>query len=123
MTEVGKITRVRDETSGSNEILVDVRVSPTISHKNIRYRSPSKDIWIVPEVGDIVEITEKRSGESVAHSAAHNESLPPDYDITEGQIIINTDKDVVIKTDSDIILDGENEYIISGGQKEQIATQ
>lgn len=87
MTEVGTITRVQFDTDGPPEVKVDVRISPNIEHENIRYRSPGKGVWVVPEVGDIVEVSEAGSRGRVAHSARHQNTQTLPDNISEGDVV------------------------------------
>lgn len=137
MTQVGKITRVQVNPNGGNEILVDARISPNIEHENIRYRSPSRSVWVVPEVGDIVEVTNINGSQLVAHSARHrsDQSLPAD--LSEGDIAIKIADgirfrfakqddgtyNVDLDCDGDLQFVADNIFVGEDGTRKAVATE
>lgn len=129
MSELGTVTRVSVEDD-SDVVRVDVSVTPTREHEQIPFRMPATGMWIVPEVGDKVEVTNVGERDYIAHSPnlAPREPLPDDA--SGGDIIIrlNTDTrlslrkqsdgtyDVSVECDGALSLDGQSITIGESGK-------
>lgn len=137
MTEVGKIRRVQVNPYGNNEILVDVRISPQIEYEEIRYRSGSRYVWAVPELGDIVEVTQTTGGGHVAHSARHKQEQPLPANLSNGDIAVKIADgvrfrfskqndgtyNVDLDCDGDLQFVANNIYVGSDGNRKKVATE
>jgi len=136
MSRVGKITRVRVNPFGDNEVRVDVRSSPQRAWSDIRYQSATKDIWLVPEVGDIVEVT--KAGETpIALASRHfpDQSLP--QNLSEGDIAIKLNDNVQLRfskqndgtynvnidCDGELQLTGGSIFVGEDGNRKKVATE
>lgn len=87
MSTLGKITRTTIDED-EDVVLVDVTVSPNQKYARIPFRTPGSGFWIVPEVGDIVELDEVDDRQVISHSPLFSgESLPSG--LSEGDVSIS----------------------------------
>jgi hypothetical protein len=129
MSELGTVTRVSVEDD-SDVVRVDVSVTPTREHEQIPFRMPATGMWIIPEVGDKVEVTNVGDRDYVAHSPNLSPREPLPDDASGGDIIIRLNADtrlalrkqgdgsynVAVECDGELSLDGQSVTIGENGK-------
>jgi hypothetical protein len=86
MNEVGRIISV-DTSADDGVIYVDVSVSPNRTHDDIKFRTPGTNVWVVPEVGDVVEVADLGHNKKIAF-APHNSPGVSMPDMNEGDVAV-----------------------------------
>jgi hypothetical protein len=133
MTQVGKITKVIINED-DNEVRVNVSLSPTQHPDKIPYRMPSKDVWFVPEVGDVVEVADVGKYGKVAFAPKSPPTSGLPENLSEGDVAFrlndetvlhfsesNGQYDISIKCDGDLQLDAANILIGEDGARVPVA--
>lgn len=132
MSEIGQVTDV-DVAVDEDQVYVDVAVGPGREHSDMKFRQLSKSVWVVPEVGDLVEVSALGSGERVAHSVFNRRNTGLPSGLSEGDVAIKVTDGTVLKLDSetgdvtltcdgDLNLDAANIYVGDESNAEPVAT-
>lgn len=117
LATVQDVTVDREERS----IYVDVGMSPRRSPSGIKFATPAKGIWAVPEVGDVVEVA-RVDGGKVARFPHNSPAFSMPQSLSEGDFAVKVgensylhlDKqpdgtvDLRIDVDGDIFIGDEN---------------
>lgn len=119
MPELGRVTKV-DVNSEESRIFVDVSTRPNSHYEKISFRSPGSGVWIVPKVGDVVEVEEVGVSKFVAYSPHSAPSFSLPEGLSEGDVafkindnsFLHFDKsggtvDLKIQADGSIIIGDE----------------
>lgn len=132
MNSLGRITAV-DINHDDQRVYVDVALGPNRQPGGIKYRQPGKDVWIVPEPGDIVEVSTLDDGQKVAFSPDTDPSSTIPSGLSEGDVAIRLDDSTLLhmkKSDGgitltcsgDLNLDAANIYVGDSANSEPVAT-
>jgi hypothetical protein len=132
MAEVGRITQVTVDRN-ERRVFVDVQVSPNRQPSGIPYRTPANSVWVVPEVGDTVEVNEV-GGERVAFSPYNSSPTTPPKGLDEGDvalqvsdetyvIIDKSDDEVRIQSKTDVHVEAEKVYVGDDDNTKRVATE
>lgn len=127
MSEVGKITRVQ-VNSDTSTVLVDVSFSPGREDEDIPFRSPMAGMWLIPEVGDTVEVSRISKSQSIAHSPMQTPGFGLPDGAGEGDLVIKLNANSYLQFmkngdgsyDLEIDADGD---IFLGSDGERVATE
>ncbi len=125
MTTLGRITSVTVEED-SKDVYVNVAVTPRSEGRRMRFLTPASGMWIVPQEGDIVEVTE-----TDREFVARFPHSPPTFDmpsLDEGDFCFKFDDDTEIRVhrsgesydihitaSGDVTLDGDSISLGNGG--------
>lgn len=132
MGEIGKVVGVTVSTE-NNAAYVDVGISPNRELSKIKFRQPSGGLWIIPNVGDMVEVAEIGNGEKAAFGKHNNtEATMPDgldsgdiaIEVGDGTVLqFDADSgDVTLTCEGDLNLDAANIYVGDSENAETVAT-
>lgn len=83
MSKLGTISSV-EVNHDDHQIDVSVVTGPDTEHVEIRYLLPGNGVWIVPEVGDIVEVREIGSDQYVARPLTPGTTLEMPGSLSDG---------------------------------------
>jgi len=130
MSEIGRVVAVKVD-SDANAVYVDVGLSPNREVGDIGFRQPAGGVWVVPSVGDIVEVVTVGNGEKIAVGKRNASSMPSG--LAEGDIAIEVGDGTVLEFDSasgdvtltcsgDLNLDAANIYVGDSSNSETVAT-
>lgn len=97
--KIGTITNVSVEDSGA--IYVTVSHTPTNESKDVLFKSPSPNIWAVPEVGDVAEVFYLENDYRIARTPFSLPDTEAPSGLSEGDIAIKIDNiEIVFDKDS-----------------------
>jgi hypothetical protein len=133
---MSELATVNTVNISDGRVFVDVTVSPTNSKTSVRFTTPARGMWVVPEVGDTVELTELKDGSEVAHSPRNTPSTPAPDALTEGDVALQLNGDttlhfnkqsddtydLTITCDGDLQLDAANILVGEQGNAQPVAT-
>lgn len=136
MSSLGTVTRVVIDDE-QNVVLVDVSITPTNEHTEIPFRTPGAGIWIIPEAGDVVEVSMVDDREVVAHSPLFSSNAQIPSDVSAGDISIalsdgmqlsmkkqdDGSYNIDILTDGDLQLNAENILVGEDGARKRVLTE
>jgi len=96
MSDIGSVTRVQiDDDIG--DVLVDVNISPTREYEEITFRTLMPGMWVVPSVGDVVEVSEFGDKGHVAHSPVNTPDNLMPSGLTQGDFVMRLDSGTEIR--------------------------
>jgi len=119
MSTIATVTSVT--TSDDGRILVTVSETPRRENREVFYRSPGAGIWVVPSVGDIVELTALEDGSRVAHAPRNLPGFTPPSDLSEGDIVVKLNNDTFLQFSQqddgtyNINLESDGDITVSAG--------
>lgn len=132
MSEIGRVTAVKPK-SDENTVYLDVGMSPNRELSGIEFRQPAGGFWIVPAVGDIVEVVTVGNDEKIAVGKRNNADSAMPSGLAEGDIAIEVGDGTVLRFDSengdvtltcsgDLNLDAANIFVGDSSNAEAVAT-
>lgn len=98
MTELARIRKV-DVDENEKKVFVDVIITPNRAPTGIPYRMPGKGVWVVPEVGDVVEIDKVGNSNWVAFAPKSPPSFSMPSSLSEGDVAIKVSENAYIHLD------------------------
>lgn len=91
----GQITDVDIRDNG--EIFVTVSISPSRESRNARFRKPAPNMWVVPQVGNVVEVNYHAGGQPIAQfPLGVPGNFSPD-NLSEGEIAIKLSPNTTLR--------------------------
>lgn len=133
MSTLGRVVDVTVDTD-KRRVFVDVALSPNREASDVKFRQPGKDIWVVPETGDVVEVDTIGRDEKVALSPSTPSSVGLPSGLSEGDVAIRLDSDtllymqkssgdVTLTCSGDLNLDAANIYVGDSSNSKKVATE